>query len=293
MSKLCGQNIFLMRATGAANVITVVADESARDAIVGMVEDDLAYLKSEDRYDSYESAVWVDNGGDAHKIALRSENFDEAFAVVDITDNTTAGDGTESAVLRATRSITVETILRDGSDNKVVGTDMALTYDSTSEPVRSFTYSEAYNEADITDSSTTGDGDEFCATRAVRTSDIVVVQQNDQSTMTTGQSLTATLQFKTGLDITGSLQLESLGSANAIDTTQEDSYSGQWQGAVTNPIPLITSAQERATLMVVGQGRTYLGEAVSMGHVVSIAYNAEGTVTYNLKFNGAITKGAN
>jgi len=290
MAKSCGQDIFLLRGDSSTVTISVVADETARDALPAPADGDIAYLKSENRYDKYVTAAWVDDGADADKVALRSSNLDEAFTTVNITDNTTASGATETETLRAARALTLESVLRDGSDNKVVGNDLGFVFDSIAYGVRSFNLNEAYNEADVTDSDTSGDGDETCVTRAVRTSNIVLVAQNDQADLTLATSLATTLQFKTGLTATGNLRLESVSHTNQIDETQEQSYDGTWQGAVTQTLVKIASAEELPTLLVTGQGKTYVGDAISLGFEAAISYDAEGTVTYNLKFNGGITK---
>jgi len=291
--KQAGQEIHLIRAAASTNTISVVADETARDLISTPAENDLAYLKSEDRYDSYESAAWVDNGGDDYKQDFRTADLSEAFSVVDVTDNLTTGDGKETATVRAERSISVSAVLQNASVAVVGATGMAFVFNSVPYGVKSMNYSESYDEIDVTDSNTTGDGTETQVARATRESQIELVLLNNLDDIVLATAETTTMTFFAGGTVTGSWRPESLDNANTIDDAQLQTYNGSWQGAVTESLGNMTTNAVLPTLLVSAQGKTYNGNAIVLSKTVAIAIDAEGTVDYSIKFNGAVTKTSN
>jgi hypothetical protein len=224
---------------------------------------------------------------------IESENFDESFNVIDMTDTETSGDGKETAVGRATRTLQVSMFLRNGSNVKVIPTTMQLTHNSIVYPLTDMSYSVSHDEIDVTDGATTGDGVEILPSFATRESSFDLWMKDTVAEPVTKTAYAATAQLISGVTIAGSLRLESSKNQGSVKDAIKVSTNGTWQGAVTDSsLNLLPVAVSKAIIMIYKDGTT--DKALSgTGMITALNFNANINsgilVTYTIKFSGAVT----
>ncbi len=226
-------------------------------------------------------------------LPLVSNNYDESFDVIDVTDNGTSGDGKETVVSRATRTITVEGILKP-STTKLVGKDMNFTFNSVSYKLTDASFEETYDEVDLTDSGTTGDGTEFDVGRADRKLTLDLYMLDSQANIIRGTEQAATLAFAAGSDVAGSFRPESLKITGAIKDAVKVNIAGSFQGAPTQTGLGLTAGTSGAFIITYADGTTtdkaISGTAVLMSKKVTANVKGEVKVSYTFKVSGGITE---
>ena len=290
MGKLTGAARLFIGAA-ADDVITVVADVTARNAIASPSDGDLAWVSGLGRMDKYVTSAWVDGNTD-DEVGVVNTSYQENYDTIDLTDSTTAAGASETGVTRQEINISYEGIMRDGSGNKLTGANMSLVYNSITIPIRTLTYETSFSEIDITDSGTAAGQKEFAADRASRTTQFTGILRDDVAPLTNGAEQAATLTLASGITVAGNLRIESAEEGSAINEAKTYTYSGSWQGAPTetalSPAGHLNSA--RKALLVYADGKTTLGSFYLLNRSINGDVLADLRVSFDGKFTGAVTK---
>ena len=93
-------------------------------------------------------------------------------------------------------------------------------------------FGESYDQIEVTDTSTTGDGKAYLGGRAERTFKIDIIQDVASADLTMNSVLTCTASFE-GKHYIGSASLLTKTVQGSIDDAVKTSYDGKWSGAVT------------------------------------------------------------
>ena len=113
----------------------------------------------------------------------------------------------------------------------VATTGSVFIYDDTDFFLTDMTYTETFNEVDVTDTNTTGDGLEFLGGRAERafTVDVITDVNSADITMNETKAIVCSFEDKT-YEGSGSLLTKNVSAA--INDAVKTSYSGKFSGDV-------------------------------------------------------------
>ncbi len=230
------------------------------------------------------------NGAD---VDIQSANWDEAFNVTDVTDSATAGDGKETVVGRATRELKIEGVVKSGGIAQV-GKNMNFLFNSANYWVTDASYEVTFDEVDVTDSGTSGDGTEFEPGFAERKSKLDLWLQDDSSEIPLQTAQSATLTFATGISVAGNFRPESMSIQGEVKGAQKYSIDGTWQGGVTETGLGLMPGDKKPFAIVYKTGavsnKEITGTATLMAMSISANINGEIRVSYTIKVNGGVTK---
>ena len=221
-------------------------------------------------------------------VDIQSQNFSEEYNVLDVTDSGTSGDSTETITGRATRTLQIEGVLKNGGTAQP-GKDIKLTHNAIDYPATSVSYEESWDEIDVTDGATPNEGTEAVAGFANRTSSVDIwMKDNVQPpAMKTAQS--ATLLFATGLTAAGSFRPESRSYQGSVRDAQKVTIGGTWQGAVTETGLGLTGGEEQSCVLTykdgTGSDEAITGNAIIMSKSISADINGEIRFSYTMRFN--------
>lgn len=107
-----------------------------------------------------------------------------------------------------------------------------FTFDSVAYAVVDLRFGEQYNEIDVTDTGTSGDGKEFISTRADRSFTIGIWMNVAAADLAMNSPKTAEIDFE-GKKYSGTVILLSKENEGAIDNGIKQTYIGKFNGAVT------------------------------------------------------------
>lgn len=231
---------------------------------------------------------------DGAEVPIVSSNYDEALTVIDVTDSGSAGDGKETVVSRATRTLQVTRILKNGGGVKQVGANSKLTFNSVDYPVTSINYEVSYDEIDTTDSATAQGATEFEVGFAERKTSLDYWLKDGSAEIVNGTSQSATLLFATGISVTGSFRPDTKKVSGEVKGAVKATTSGVWQGAVAELLLGLTMATKKAVVLTFKDGATtdkaIAGEALITNKQVTSEVNGDIKITETLKFVGAVTE---
>ena len=232
---------------------------------------------------------------DGNEIDFQQHSLDESFNVIDVTDSSTAGDGTETIVGRATRELKIEGLIKVGGVAQK-GSAMNLNFASANYTVTDIKYSETYEEIDVTDSGTAEDSTEFEAGFAERKVSVDYWSKDTQKSIQRGSAEAAVITLAPGVTISGNLRFESLNMQDEVKGAVKESVSGTFQGAVTeapNPIGGIAMITKLPVVLTYKQGasdKQISGTASVFSREITGNINGELKISWGLKFSGAITE---
>ncbi len=107
-----------------------------------------------------------------------------------------------------------------------------LTFNSQTYPVLSMDFNEAFNEIDVTDTGTTGDGKEYLGSRAERNFTVELWMQDNQADLALNSAQAGELDFE-GKTYAGTMIFLTRNTNGAIDAGIKQTYTGRFNGAVT------------------------------------------------------------
>jgi predicted secreted protein len=231
------------------------------------------------------------NGAD---VPLKGTDFDESFDVIDVTDNATTGDGTETVTSRATRSITIQGILKNAGGDKLTGKAITYTHNSILYKLTDFNYDVSFDEVDLTDGGTSGDGTEFDVGRAERKLSFDYFQLSSVAEIARNVNASGTLAIATGVSVAGTFRPETLKVKTEMKSGNKVSVTGSFQGAVTETSVGLACATSGAVILCYDDGTTtdkaITGTAVLMSKKISGSIKGEITFSYTFKISGAIAE---
>lgn len=201
--------------------LTVVADTTARDAIVDPVSGDKAYVEADGSVDLY-SGTWGDDT--ALSNGFQTLTLTEASDSIENTDTNSPATVKESATGLAETTITTDGLLYDGSDVKVNGGDSALIFDSNDQDVTEFSYTRTFDEINCTNKNSASNVREFLTDRAEATTSFVVMHKSGETALTRGTATEITLQFKTGMTVVGDVEIRNREKGISDGETTKWSY---------------------------------------------------------------------
>lgn len=230
-------------------------------------------------------------GGSA--VPLIAQNYDENYDVIDVTDNLSTGDGKETLVSRATRTLQITRTLRNGSSVKQVGVASTLLFNSLTFNVTSINYEVNYDEVDGTDTATAAGAKEFDAGFAERKSSLDLWMKDATADPVLGTAQSATLTFATGITAIGSFRPESKKFQGEVKGRQKVTINGTWQGAVTETLLGNTMAVSTAVVLVFKTGTTargLSGNAIITKKSIVSEVNGDIKITETMMFTGSVTE---
>lgn len=226
-------------------------------------------------------------------VPIQSHNLDESYNVIDVTDTETTGDGKETLVSRATRTLQLEGVLRNGSGVAQVGAAMNFNFDSTDYKLIDASFEETFEEIDSTDSGTSGDGTDFEVSYADRKSNLSMFVADTTAEIARKVAEAATLTFATSHTAAGNFRPESIKYGNEVKGMAKVDVGGTWQGAVTQTGLGLTGGTSAAVVLIYKDGGTtdkkFEGTAIITAKSLTANVNGEVRVSYTMKIKGAIT----
>lgn len=106
-------------------------------------------------------------------------------------------------------------------------------FEGTEYPVTAFDFTEAYDEVDVTDTGTSGDGREFLGSRANRTFTVTMwMEAGDADLAMNVDQASTEIDFE-GKVYAGTVRLLQKTNSASIDAGVQQTYNGRFQGAVT------------------------------------------------------------
>lgn len=227
-------------------------------------------------------------------VPLKSTDFDEGFDVIDVTDNATSGDGKETVISRATRTITIEGIHKNSGGDKITGKNMLFTHNSVPYKVTDMSYEVNFDEIDLTDSGTSGDGTEIDIGRAERKVSLDCFILNSAAEIVRGIAQAATLLFATGVTVAGSFRPEGIKIKTELKAGDKVTISGAFQGAVTESNMGLVGGTSAPFVLNYDDGtvsdKAISGTAILMSKKFSANVKGEVTLSYTFKVSGGITE---
>lgn len=224
------------------------------------------------------------------------KNFKEgkSHKELDMTDNSSVGDGLEKAVGRFTQEFEVTGILQK-TGVKQVAKNVKLTYNSIEYKTTDLSYEETFAESDRTSGSTTGDGTEVTTTFAERKFSATVWKEDSQADPPTGVEHASTLFFATGITVTcAKTVMISKDSDGEVKGDVKLNVSGSLNGAVVETAVGLTGATSATMTITYADGtvsdKAVTGTAILMSKKISGNIESELAYTYRFKFTGTPTE---
>lgn len=110
-----------------------------------------------------------------------------------------------------------------------------LTFNAVEYAVTSFDYNEQYDEVDVTDTGTTGDGKEYLGGRAERTFTVVMWRDTGVAAPPRNSAQTMELDFE-GLTYAGTGIILSMQVTASTDNAIQMTVTGRFNGTVTETV---------------------------------------------------------
>lgn len=231
---------------------------------------------------------------EASLVPLKSASIEQSFNEIDVTDTGSDGDSAEVLTGLASRSVKIECNLKSASGKAVKGKGMTLVFDGQSVPSTSISFEESYNEIDVTDNATSGDGTETLVGLAKRTSKVSAWIIATVADLVLAIEKTATLTFATGISVTGDAIILSKSTQGEVNGAAKNDYTISWNSVTkTFPTTLQTGIEKDFKLVLragTSVDRAFEGKAVINNMSITADAKADIKVSYTLKINGALTE---
>lgn len=178
---------------------------------------------------------------------------------------------------------------------KVTGKDMGFSFNASDVPLTDADINITYDELDVTDTETTGDGTEYVTSRAERESKISMIMRSEDAdlltTLPTEQA--SVLTFASGQTITGKTVPISKEITDESEGVAKVDYSFKWRGAPTELACGLVAADENAFKIIFKRGastnKQITGNAIITKKSISVNRKGLAKVTYTFRINGAAT----
>ena len=180
--------------------------------------------------------------------------------------------------------------------DKNTGKTLGFTFNAVPVPLVSADISINYDQLDVTDTSTTGDGSETLISRADRESKISAIMKSEDvdllTTLPTAQA--GVLTFNTGQTITGKIIPVTKEIADEVSGYAKVDYTFKWKGAPTElEVGLVCGGVEKAFKLVLKRGATthkqYTGNCIITQKTISSEIKGLTKIAYTIAINGAVT----
>lgn len=268
-----------------------VDDGTALSGISSPQEGDYAWQQSDGTLQKYTSSSWGEAADDdAAWHHITGVNLNPAYDVIDTTDTGTAAGYKDDEVGRQEISVSLDSVLRDASNNKLTGAGMSLTWNAGSVPVKSVQYGVAYDEINMTDSATSSGYKEFDTSRAERTLQVEVIVRNDAADLALNSAQAATLTLASGVTISGTLRWNSKSLIIAGADASLVTYQGTFQGTVTETNVLNHAGSSKDICIVFENAKTYEGTYVGLNVTINGDIEGELTAQHTGRISGALTE---
>ena len=227
---------------------------------------------------------------------ITQSNYDDSWNVIDVTD-TSDTDTHEEAAGRATRTLQIDGIMRDAAGTtKLLGKTVTFVFNAVTYNLTDFTYDDSRDDIDVTDSATDPNSTEFAAglTKRKFTASMWLLDITAEPPRNSPQ--TATLTLTSGVSVSGTLLIESMKITGNVKDAQKVAVTGTFQGAITETaFGLVTGGASQAVVLQVANSitttpKTFSGSAVLMQKNIKGNIKSDITVSYTLKFAGAVTE---
>lgn len=195
-------------------------------------------------------------------------------------------DGTE--VMSATDSVVP-------LGDKNTGKTMVYSFDGNSVPCSSVDYNIIYDELDVSDNETTGDGKETIVSRAERETKLSLIMRSEDADLLTENPVptAAVITFASGQTVTGTVIPISKEPSDESVGKAEVNYTFKWKGKPIEVALGIAPATEKAFKVIYKRGATTNKATTGNGIITkkSISVNFDGLckITQTMKVNGQPT----
>lgn len=176
---------------------------------------------------------------------------------------------------------------------KVTGKDMGFTFNAVDVPLTDADINISYDELDVTDTDTTGDGTEYVVSRAERESKLSLIMRSEDAdlltTLPTEQA--SVLTFATGQTITGKTVPISKETTDESEGVAKVDYAFKWKGAPTELECGLVPAVEHPFKIIYQRGastnKEITGNAIITKKSISVNRKGLAKVSYTFRINGA------
>lgn len=175
---------------------------------------------------------------------------------------------------------------------KITGKDMGFNFNSVDVPLTDVDINITYDELDVTDTETTGDGTEYITSRAERESKVSMIMRSEDADMLTTNPVVqdSVLTFASGQTIDGSTIPVSKDVTDESEGVSKVDYAFKWKGAPVETDCGLTAAVEKAFKIIFKRGASTNKEITGNAIITkkSIAVNRKGLakVSYTFRING-------
>jgi hypothetical protein len=178
---------------------------------------------------------------------------------------------------------------------KITGKTMGLSFDSVDVPLTDVDININYDELDVTDTETTGDGTEYITSRAERESKAsIIMRSEDVDLLTTNPTNEATvLTFASGQTFTGSAIPISKEITDESTGVSKVDYAFKWKGAPTEVACGLATAVEHAFKIIFKRGastnKEITGNAIITKKSITVSRKGLAKISYTFRINGTPT----
>ena len=180
--------------------------------------------------------------------------------------------------------------------SKITGENMSFSFNGTAYPVTSVDYSASFDQLDVTDTETTGDGKETILSRADRDTSVNMIMREDAAELlTVDPAKVAGIVLFTDDNKAEGFILPV--SKNPVDNTLDVvkiAYAFKWIGVPTetNLGLALNSAQDFRIIYKRGAttNKEKSGTAIITSKTISCDISGLATITYTVQVNGALTE---
>lgn len=178
---------------------------------------------------------------------------------------------------------------------KITGKTMGLSFDSVDVPLTDVDINITYDELDVTDTDTTGDGTETEVSRAERESKAsVIMRSEDVDLLTTNPTNEATvLTFASGQTFNGTAIPISKEITDESAGVSKVEYTFKWKGAPVETACGLAAAVEHPFKIIFKRGATtnkeITGNAIITKKSITVTRKGIAKISYTFRINGTPT----
>jgi hypothetical protein len=180
--------------------------------------------------------------------------------------------------------------------DKNTGKTLEFSFNSVNVPLVSADININFDQLDVTDTSTTGDGSETLISRADRESKITSIMRSESADLLTTNPVAqvGVLTFNTGQTITGSIIPVSKEITDEVSGYAKVDYTFKWKGAPTElECGLVCGGVEKAFKLILKRGastnKQYTGNCIITQKTISSEIKGLTKISYTIAINGAVT----
>ncbi|HEX2866552.1 MAG TPA: hypothetical protein VHO03_05900 [Ignavibacteriales bacterium] len=225
----------------------------------------------------------------AEKVRASGMTFEENYNELDTTDNGQTDDSVEITMGIASRQSKIDGTLRDAGGLPIMGKSSSFVLDGKAIAATGLSFEETYDEEEVSDEDTVGDGTETDVTYAKRTSKISAWFKDTVARPVAAVAKAATLTIKTGFTIAGQFIVGATSIAGQSKGFFKIDLTGNWNNCVkTIPgFPVTGCVKDCKILYKDGaQDKAVEGKAIITQVSLSADRKSEWKFSFTLKWNG-------